>query len=60
MKQARREDIHTLESKFFISSQNTFLNYNIFHNLLSDKEILVVPGFYFINFAKITIKLDWH
>ena len=41
MKQARREDIHTLESKFFMSSQSTFLNY-IFHKLLSNKEILVV------------------
>ena len=24
MKQAKREDIHTLESKFFVSLQNTF------------------------------------
>ena len=39
MKQARIEDIDTLESKFFVSSQNTLFE---LHKLLSNKEILVV------------------
>ena len=42
MKETRRKDIYTLESKFFISSQSTFLNYNSFHKLLSNKKNLVV------------------
>ena len=42
MKQERKEDIHTLQSKFFILLQSTFLNYNIFYKLPSNKEILVV------------------
>ena len=39
MKQARIEDIDTLESKIFVSSQNTLFE---LHKLLSNKEILVV------------------
>ena len=42
MKQERREDIHTLESKFLYHREALFLNYNIFHELLSNKQILVV------------------
>ena len=49
MKQARREDIHTLESKFSISSQRTFLIYDIFHKLLLKEEILVFCNCYFTN-----------
>ena len=37
MKQARREDIHTLESKFLYHYKAVFLNYNIFHKLLLNK-----------------------
>ena len=49
MKQARREDIHTLESKFSILSQRTFLIYDIFHKLLLNEEILVFCDCYFTN-----------
>ena len=43
MKQVRREDIHTLESKFLIIAKHFFLiTIFIFHKLLSNKEILVV------------------
>ena len=38
MKEARREDIHVI----FLYRKTLFLNHNIFHKLLSNKEILVV------------------
>ena len=61
MKQARKEDIHTFESKFFISSQRTFLNYNIFHKLFHQiKKFQLFCDCYFVNFAKIPMKLDWN
>ena len=34
MKQAKREDIQTLESKFFISSQSTFFELQYFSEIV--------------------------
>ena len=59
MNQERREDIYTLESKFFyIICKALFLNYNISHKLLSNKETVVGLWLLLYKLCKITMKLN--